>query len=165
MNVGKTLQANHYSYIYCFCDLFSFRLVERNHPKYTFKCLFYCTWSICICRFQIQYRLFPQIEHLVSCSEPEITISLLLHQPCVNIIFRNLLIQHNCLNLILKQMICMLYLMLLVISVCLCLFLFLSCLDMSGTSRGSASEHAISVCDFSTRFISLQTKIRNQIEK
>ncbi len=32
-------------------NMSSFRLVERKHPKYTF----YCTSSICICRFQLQY--------------------------------------------------------------------------------------------------------------
>lgn len=31
-----------------------FKLVERNHPKYTSKC-FYCTISIFICRFQLWY--------------------------------------------------------------------------------------------------------------
>ncbi len=28
--------------------------MERKHPKYTLKCLFYNTLSICICRFQSQ---------------------------------------------------------------------------------------------------------------
>ncbi len=43
------------SFIHCFHNMISFRLVERKHPKYTFKCVFYHTWSICICRFPSQY--------------------------------------------------------------------------------------------------------------
>ncbi len=33
---------------FCFYIMSSFKLVERKHPKYTFKCLFYWTFSICI---------------------------------------------------------------------------------------------------------------------
>jgi len=33
----------------------SFRLVERKQTKYKFKCLFYYTLSICICRFQLTH--------------------------------------------------------------------------------------------------------------
>lgn len=38
----------HWSFLRFWCIL---RLVERKHPKYTFKCLFYYTSLICMCRF------------------------------------------------------------------------------------------------------------------
>lgn len=41
--------------LFCFFRICCFKEVDRKPPKCTFKCLFYYTLSMCICRLQIQY--------------------------------------------------------------------------------------------------------------
>ncbi len=41
-------------FMHCSFIMFCSKLVERKQPKYTFRCLFYCASSICVCRFHFQ---------------------------------------------------------------------------------------------------------------
>jgi len=47
--------------LFMHCQFRAFRLfincfVERQHPKYTFKCILYWPLSVCVCIFQIRFK-------------------------------------------------------------------------------------------------------------
>lgn len=72
-NFGETWQAKTLIFhlgLFCFLNTSSFRLVGEKNPKYTFSSLFYCSMSLCVCRFRLKDSILPPHVLPLSLSAP-----------------------------------------------------------------------------------------------